>query len=384
MKYILMLSLLFSFTFMLDSCSNRKAEIKHDSKIEKAIWTCPMHPQIKKDGPGSCPICGMDLVQSQTDSAALEHKVESIDHAAFELSSYRRQLIGVKSTLVQKKHLIHSINAPGKVAFDPELYAAQSEYFVALRQFEELSKSSLSDVKRSAKQMLDSARLRLKVLGLSDEQLKKLDQRKDEGAQNLLPQKGENLLIYAEVFEMDLRNVVSGLEVKVTGESLEGKTLKGKVVSVDRVINPSTRTAKVRIEIPQAKTLLRSEAYVDVEILSPMGEEIAIPTDAILDTGKEAYVFVIKEEGTASSRFEPRKVQIKFHADEETAIGSGIAVGERVVTSSNFLIDSESRLKGVLQAASAVQDQTNMESKPVCPEGEQWHEAMKHCMKKVE
>lgn len=373
--------LVLSLSFVSSSCSHKESEVKKEQKQEKAVWTCPMHPQIKKDAPGSCPICAMTLVKVEEKSSSVDEQ-HTQDHASFELSAYRRQLIGVKSVIVQKKRLVHTINAPGKVAFDPELFAAQSEYFVALRQYEELSKSPLADVKRSAKQMLDSAKLRLKVLGLSDGQLQKLDNRKDEGAQSLLPQKGENLLVYAEVFEMDLRSVMSGLEVKVTGESLEGKTLKGKVMSVDRIINPTTRTAKVRIEIPQAKTLLRSEAYVDVEILTPMGEELAIPTDAILDTGKEAYVYVVKDDGTGGGKFEPRKVEIKFHADEESAISSGLSAGERIVTSSNFLIDSESRLKGVLQAAQ--QTEGNIAKEPSCPPGEEWHDAMKHCMKKAQ
>jgi len=365
------------------SCSQKEDDIKKVQKIEKALWTCPMHPQIKKDAPGSCPICAMSLVKVENDSSdSLSKNDENSTHASFELTPYRKQLIGIKSALVEKKHLIHTINAPGKVAFDPELYAAQSEYFVALRQYEEISKSPIADAVRSAKQMLDSAKMRLKVLGLSDGQLLLLSEKKNESGLNLLPQKGESLLIYAEVFEMDLRTIVAGLDVKITGESLEGKTLRGKVVSVDRIINPNTRTAKVRVEIPQAKTLLRSEAYVDVEILSPMGEEIAVPTDAILDTGKEAYVYVIKEDGKTSSKIEPRKVELKFHADDETAIASGLRVGERVVTSSNFLVDSESRLKGVLQnAQKAEKAETN---KPACPSGEVWHEAMKHCMKKVD
>ncbi len=379
MKTIVQIFFLLVTFVVFSSCTKHEdhSNVPNDNaKTEKTLYTCPMHPQIKKDAPGTCPICMMSLVKVENEQS-IDHKEAHSDHAAFELAPERRQLIGVKTAVVEKKHLVHTITAPGKVAFDPELYAAQSEYFVALRQYEELSSSPIADVKKSAKQVLDSAKLRLKVLGLSDEQLKRLDKRKELGAQSLLPQKGENLLIYADVFEMDLRNIVPGLKVNVSGDSLEGNTLKGKVVSVDRIINPVTRTAKVRVEIPNAQTLLRSESYVDVEILCPMGEEIAVPTNAILDTGKVAYVYVMKDGG----KFEPRKVQVKFHADDEAAIASGVETGERVVTSSNFLIDSESRLKAVLQGSS---ETSSKESKPACPPGEEWHEAMKHCMKKVE
>ncbi len=363
MKSMIQIVLILLTFAAFSSCAkheDHKNASKDTNKTEKSLYTCPMHPQIKKDAPGTCPICMMSLVKIENEED-IDHKEVHSDHAAFELAPERRQLIGVKTAIVEKKHLVHTITAPGKVAFDPELYAAQSEYFVALRQYEELSSSPIADVKKSAKQVLDSAKLRLKVLGLSDEQLKKLDKRKELGAQSLLPQKGENLLIYADVFEMDIRKVVPGLEVKVSGESLEGSTLKGKVVSVDRIINPITRTAKVRIEISNAQTLLRSESYVDVEILSPMGEEVAVPQHAILDTGKVAYVYVMKNGG----KFEPRKVQVKFYADDEAAIASGVEAGERVVTSSNFLIDSESRLKAVLQGGN--ESSPKVESKPACP-----------------
>lgn len=366
------------------------------------VWTCPMHPQIKKDGPGTCPICGMSLVKAgevevdQTDAGAANMPD---GHAPFKLSSPRQQMIGVRYGVVEKKPLFKSIEAAGRVAFDPELYTAQSEYIEALKQRERVKESPIADVKHSAERMVESAKLRLKVLGLSDQQINNLTASGSAGSSLLVPKPGETLWIYAEVYEMDLSHIKPGLEAKISGGSLGGREIIGRVVSVDRVINPAARTAKVRILVPNARSMLRPEAYVDVSIRSPLGEQVVVPFDAVLDAGKQAWVFVAKDGGT----FEPRLITIRFRADDEIAIETGVMAGEKIVTSANFLVDSESRLKGVLVSQTAeaptpsqavdaaktagTEKEAPAESPqgktPECPKGQVWHAEMKHCMTKV-
>lgn len=327
--------------------SNDSQDNEH--KHGKELWTCPMHPQIIKEAPGTCPICGMDLVkleniEEQKDQSQA-HTPQG--HASFKLSQMRSQMIGVQYGKVKKKTLYKSIEAAGKVAFDPELYTAQNEYIEAIKQLERVKNSPIADVKHSAQKMLESAKLRLKILGLSDKEIHRLQNSTPQASSNLLiTSPGQSVWIYAEVFEMDLKNIEAGHQVKITGGPLEGKELLGKVASVDRVINPTTRTAKVRILVPDAKAFLRPESFVNVSILSPLGEQLVIPLDAVLDSGKEAWVFVAKEKG----EFEPRTVLIKHYAGDEVSISSGLEEGEEIVISANFLIDSESRLKGVLQS----------------------------------
>lgn len=363
---------------------------KHTDDENKANWTCPMHPQIKKDGPGKCPICGMDLVRA--DSAQTDQKMDHADnvdgHASFKLSPGRQQMIGVKFGALEKKLLFKSIEAAGRVAFDPELYTAQNEYIEAVRQLERVKDAPIADVRQSAQRMMESAKLRLKILGLSDSQISRLRSSKEltTGSNLLVPSPGESVWVYAEVFEMDLSSVEPGLEVKITGGSLGGRELQGKVASVDRVINSATRTAKVRILVPNAKAQLRPEAYVDVTILSPLGEQLVVPFDAVLDSGKEAWIFVAQEKD-GQTEFEPRKVLIKHYAGDEIALFSGpetsIEAGEKIVTSANFLVDSESRLKGVLNSQFSTNEPNNFSKPPSCPDGQEWHEQMKHCMPKV-
>ena len=378
MKFFFMFILLF-----LLSCSENSAgpeknpdtvgtnKVMSEHKHEE-IWTCPMHPQVKKNGPGKCPICHMDLVKVDDEEGTDASSSENLPagHAAVKLSEGRQQLIGVETGVVVKKPLFKTIEAPGRVAFDPDLYTAQTEFIEAIRQRERVKNSSVSEVKHSAKRMVESARLRLKVLGLSDEHINKLARTGVAGSSLLVPKAGENLWVYAEVFEMDLSYITPGLDAKISGSALGNKQLTGEVVSVDRVINPKTRTAKVRILVPDTKTNLRPESYLDVSILSPLGNEVAVPFNAIFDTGKESWVFVVNEDNT----FKPQLVIIKERAGDMVAIESGVQPGQKIVTSANFLIDSESRLKG------AMMGQTETKKTPECPEGQFWHAEMNHCM----
>ncbi len=315
---------------------------KQSSK--KEIWTCPMHPQIRKDGPGQCPICGMNLVK--VDTLQEPEKTTGLipdSHAPFSLPIDRQQMIGVKTGVAEKKPLFKSIRAAGRLAFDPELYTAQNEYIEAMKQLERVKDSPLPEVKHSAERMVQSSKLRLKVLGLADKQIAQIGSNSTTESNLLINKPGSQVWVYADIFEMDLPSVQAGLSVEISAGFLGGNVLAGKVASIDRVINPNTRTAKARILVQQASTFLRPESYVDVTIHAPLGEQVIVPFDAILDTGKQAWVFVMGDSG----EFIPRLVTVKYHSGDEVAVGSGLMGGEKIVTSANFLIDSESRLRNV-------------------------------------
>lgn len=321
----------------------------------------------------------MDLVKMEQEETSASQSQVPQDHAAFKLSLERQQMIGVKTGVVEKKPLFKSIRASGRVAFDPELYTAQNEYIEAIRQLSRVQDSPLADVRHSAERMVQSARLRLKLLGLSDAQIRGLGSSEAANQNLLLTDKGDSVYIYAEVYEIDLPNVQSGLTAEITASFLGGRTLEGKVISVDRVLNAATRSAKVRILVPRAKALFRPETFVNVTILSPLGEQVTVPLDAVLDTGTQSWVFLVKDDGT----FEPRVVGIKLHVNDQIAIENGLKGGERIVTSANFLIDSESRLKAAAQGQQSPSGGDSKPKTPECPPGEEWHAQMNHCMKKV-
>ena len=329
------------------SCTPKSNDQASDSKIieHKQIWTCPMHPQIRKDGPGQCPICGMTLVKVAMSEDVKSAAAETIPHAhaPISLSGEKQQMIGVKTGVVEKKPLFKSIRAAGRLAFDPELYTAQNEYTEAIHQSDRVKDSPLADVKHSAERMVQSSKLRLKILGLSDKQINQIGSAGPSESNLLINKPGQQVWVYADIYEMDLPNVQAGLSVEITAGFLGGTKLAAKVASVDRVINPNTRTAKARILVQQAATLLRPESYVDVTIMAPLGEQVTVPFDAILDTGKQSWVFVAGDNG----QLIPRLITVKFQAGDEVAVATGLTGGEKIVTSANFLIDSESRLKAV-------------------------------------
>ena len=370
---ILTIALLFAgagFWWFFGKDHNTNTTSKTQIKKKSAKYICPMHPQITSNKPRTCPICGMDLViaedlKKHEDHDHEEHKKEDSEeweeisqpedhsgqsmtpegYADFTLSLRKQQMIGVKITKAQKKKLFKSIRAPGRIAFDPELYTAQSEYLEALKQWRRVRNSPISDVKENTRQMISSSKIRLKVLGLSDSQIRALAQKGFQSEGLLVSGKGQDNWIYADIFEMDLPYIKKGLSAQITANFLQGRILPGKVISVDQLISPDTRTAKARIQLLKRDNSIRPESYVNVTIFAPVGEHISVPIEAVMDTGRESFVFVKKNEGI----FEPRKVNVILETDHEAAISGNLTPGEEVVVGGNFMLDSESRLKAVIQ-----------------------------------
>lgn len=306
------------------------------------VYVCPMHPQITSSKPhDSCPICGMDLVALDQTSP----KDGGPMAGAVDISQGRKQLLGVKLGKVEKVALFKTVTAPGRAAFDPELYTAKAEYQQALQQLQRVRNSSLSSVKKNVRRMIESSRVRLKVLGLSDSEIDQITAQSDFSDTLLVYKEGGKVWIYADVFEMDLGGIKKGQSAKITANYLEGRVIPGVVTSTDQIVNPDTRTAKVRIQIKDSPVNIRAESFVNVSIYVPLGEHLAIPLDAVIDTGQKTYVFVKKGDHT----LEPREITVKFRADDQVAIASGLEEGEEIVTSGNFLVDSESQLRSSLK-----------------------------------
>lgn len=330
----------------------KESKVKKEKKVQKKteeakiIYQCPMHPEVTSTKEGErCPKCGMHLVKVETSSmseASMKTMPKGHGHVKFEY--YKEQRIGIKTVKVKKEKIFKSLESPGRVAFDPELYTAQSEYIEALKQWDRIKESPLKEVKKSTKEMINSAKIRLQVMGLSDGEIKKLARKKHLTESLLIARGGGDNLIYADFYEMDLPFIEKGLSAEIRANFLMGEVLAAQVISVDELIDPKTRTAKVRLKLKKGGPKIRPQSYVNVRIFSNAGTHIALPTDAVLDTGKETFVFVKKGEG----HFEPRLVTVMFEADGKSAIASGVEVGEEIVVNGNFMLDSESRLKAVI------------------------------------
>lgn len=347
---------------------DRTHGVEASKEVKKIKYVCPMHPHIIANEAGhKCAICGMDLVATEVpeedehDSHAHESNGVSPEggktnqpdgHTTVKISDKKQQLIGIKLGKVKRGKLFKTINAPGRIAFDPELYTAQSEYLESLRQWQRVKQSPLTDVRRSTDEMIKSAKIRLKVLGLSEDQISQLARKGSQSEGLLISGKGQESWVYADIFEVSLPQIKKGLSAQISANFLQGKTLAGKVISVDQVINPETRTAKVRIQLQKTDANIRPESYVNVKIFAPQGEHLSVPIEALMDTGRDTFVFV----KTGIGQFEPKRVTVLLETDDQIAIADGLSEGDEVVIDGNFMLDSESRLKAVLKGGSQIDE----------------------------
>jgi membrane fusion protein, copper/silver efflux system len=152
--------------------------------------------------------------------------------------------------------------------------------------------------------------------------------------------------VLLDVAERDLSQVSLGTKVTIRPRGLGGQTFTGEVSLIYPHLMAQTRTARIRVELPNPEELLRPEMYVDAEIESGTPDPVlAVPESAVLDSGARQVVLVDKGEG----RFEPRDVKLGRHGGGYVEITQGLAEGEAIVTSANFLIDAESNLKAALK-----------------------------------
>ncbi len=339
---------------------------------EKKIlyWTDPMIPGYKAEGPGKSPM-GMDLVpvfEEGSNKITSDNSVQG--YSTISIDTQKQQLMGVRTVPVVKKTLTKTLHAYGYVAHDLELYQAQLEYieawrvfyaFMSRRQIKDEFRSDwrqyyvnqpahgrwLSNDKLKAQERLIKAEYELRHMGLTDTQLEQLRRIKygQPWVQSdlLFFEKDQPFWIYAQVLEVDLGFIAAGQKVIATIPTY-GETVEGIVRSVSPVVDPTTRTSRVRIELPNYKGELSVNMYVNVDMPVELDEAFVIPREAIMDTGISKIVFVQTQDGV----FEPRSIQTGFEGDDMVVVKSGLKEGETIVSSGNFLLDSESRLEGSL------------------------------------
>lgn len=313
-------------------------------------WTDPMIPGYRAEGPGKSPM-GMDLVPVYEEDAQIAEPVSMEipeGYAPILVTPKKQQLIGVKTSPVARKPLIKTIRTVGTIAHDPELYQAQAEYIQSLEAWERAQSGSLPEIADQAGRLVESAKIRLKHLGLSDELIAEMALRKEAEHSLLYAHAGEPVWMYAKLYEYDLALVRVGQEIAAEILSLPGKIFKGKVRSIDSMVDPMTRTTRVRAQLDDSEGVLRPDMYVNVNIKVDLGEVLVVPEEAVFQTGERNIIFVVKPDGV----FEPRSVLLGTKAEGAYEIKSGALEGEVVVTSGNFLIDSESRFKGALESMS--------------------------------
>jgi multidrug efflux pump subunit AcrA (membrane-fusion protein) len=279
----------------------------------------------------------------ETEHAA--HGTGVAGHAPFTLSAERQQLIGVTRAPVAVRALRRDIRAAGRIANDPALYQTLVEYREALRTRTAIAGSSVHEAHTGADALVAAAALRLRRLGIGARELSALASL--DPTTLLLP--GKTVWVYAQVFEEDLPSVSVGATIDVEVPALADRHYEATVLAIDPSIDPTTRTARVRALLATPDAALRPDAFVIVTLHVPVGDVLALPRSAVLDTGTRRLVFVVTDDG----RFTPREVRLGELAGDHYPVLDGVVAGEQVVTSANFLIDSESRFKAAVAAFGA-------------------------------
>lgn len=349
-------------------------------------YTCSMHPSVKSATPGTCPICSMNLMPVTK---------KELQSGSISMDARRRQLIGVTTGLVQEKQLIQTIRAAGRVNYDetrltditlkfngwigkltadfigasvkkghtlfsvysPELLSAQQEYLETLRRR-----------KNKNDPLLKASRRRLALWDITPAQIRQLEKRGTpveylpikSPANGTVVEKtifagsavkaGQKLLriadlstvwIEGEIYEYEIPSVKVGMEALVVLPELANKTLPGKVTYIYPYLQGDTRTAKVRVELDNRDGILKPDMYTRLHLKVDLGIRLVVPESAVLYAGESRVVFI----DLGNGQLQPRKIKTGLRNADDIEVLEGLQSGEKVVTSGNFLIAAESKLK---------------------------------------
>lgn len=310
-------------------------------------WTDPMIPGYKSDKPGKSPM-GMELVPVYETEAGAPAGEAPEGYAPILVTPKKQQLIGVTTAPVAKRAMTKTIRTAGRIAYDPGLYQAEEEYLQAAQALEAIAPAATPELTEQATRLVESGRTRLRLMGLSDALIEEMAGWSGPDARLLGTDPSGEVWLYAPVYEFELPLVRPGQTVRAEHPATPGQAWEGVIRAVDPVLDPATRSARVRAVLRDPNRLLKPEMFVDASIQVDLGEVLAVPEEAVFHTGTRQIVFVDKGQGV----FEPRDVTLGVRADRFYEVKGGLADGELVVTSGNFLIDSESRLKAALEGAS--------------------------------
>ena len=313
--------------------------------------------QMKGGANMKCPFCGMPLKKLSKEEADKLRGIVS----RVKINGEEASLAGVETQPVKKYHLYNKIRTVGTVAYDPQLAVAQEEFISSVESLNKIQQGNIPEIKERAMKLVESARKKLKLLGMSDEQIDELREGRRVQDNLVLPE--DKMWIYADVYEYELSWVKVGEKIKVTASGLPGEEFQGVIASMNPVVDPKTRSVRIRAQVDNPHLRLKPQMYVDVEIMSdysgPQGEDtvLAIPKASLLDTGMRKIVWADKGKG----EYVGKEVSLGPQASAATQTGEaefypvlkGLTEGEMVVTKANFLIDSQSQISGTAASAYA-------------------------------
>jgi len=360
---------------------------------------------------GSGPVPSTPAVEDHSDRTESGAGAPSAPTRVF-ISPARQQAIGVRTAIIGPQSLDRTIRTVGTVAYDetrvvdihpkvtgwveqvsvdyvgksvrrgqplltiysPDLVATQREYLLALRAQRQLGDSQFAETRSGADSLLEATRDRLQLWDVTDEQIATLThsgevqktltvyspfsgvvlERNVFAGQYIGPETStvkiadlSTVWVVAQVFEYEARALAVGQRAQVEFPYGQfARTLNGRITFIYPDIDPQTRRARVRIEFKNPGLALKPETFVTVIVALPGGQQLAVPKEAVIDTGAARYVLVALADGY----FEPRLIDVGAPVDAFYPVLQGVSIGERVVTSAQFLIDSETNLQSAMRA----------------------------------
>jgi len=360
--------------------------------LSAATYTCPMHPQIISEQEGSCPICGMDLVLHEREDLPSIHSARQEARSVVTISAQTVQNMGVKAELVEYADFGRDIHGFGVLSanertrydvssrvkgwievlhvdavgdkvkkgdllytlYSPELIEAQNDFLAALR-----SQKSVR---------IKASKNRLRTLGIQNQSIKTIQKSKEiiefvpfyalsnGTVSSLIIAKGRyvtpqmqlmqiedysTLWVIASVEEQDAIYLETSTPARITQVKLGNIEYNASVDYIYPEIDTKTRTVKVRLKLDNSKKLLRIGGYVDVIFETDYERRLAVSTDALLYRSDGIYVVIALGDGA----FVPRKVKIGLHVRGMTEVYKGLNEGDAIVTSAQFMLDSESAMR---------------------------------------
>ena len=381
------------------------------------LWTCPMHPDILEEEPGTCPICGMDLVPVEPES---EHQEEGSPEygAVVTIDPEVVQNMNVVTRPVERRDIAHEIRTVGYLDYDqermvsvttkfsgfiektyvnyigqpvrkgdalfeiysPELVQTEQELLSAMRYATSLAEAP-AGARSRAEALLEAARQRLAFWDITPEQIRRLEEtgevfrtlqivapasglvmKRMPGLEGMAARPGmellhiadlSNLWLTVEIFDNQLPWLDVGSPAAVTLSYFPGETYRGRVRYIEPEVSEKTRTIQLTLDVPNRDRRLRVGMFATV-VFEPVAavDAITVPAESVIRTGERDIVVVALGDG----RFAPHEVVLGSRGDGFIQVLEGLAEGDEIVTSAQFLIDSESNLREAINKLLAAHD----------------------------
>ncbi len=357
--------------------------IQDSDSASGSDWTCPMHPQVSRDGPGQCPICGMDLVERE----------QSDDETTVRVPGRIQQSMNLRTSEVQRGRLWRRIDTVGRVQVDETglvhlhprvegwvgkldvnavgepVEAGQRLFTLYSRELVNAQEEFLQALRSGGAEMARAARQRLAALDVQPQVIERIERDRQvieylpwhaaqdgyvrtlnirpgmfvaPGSDMLVIADPDRVWVMADVFAGQMAWIEAGQAVEITREARPGRTLDAEIDFVYPELDETTRTARARIAIEDAEAGLRPGEWATVTIYAgPKDDLLFVPTEALIRTGTATRV-VLRDD---DERFSVRDVRAGMESGEYTEIVAGVSEGEEVVTSGQFLVDSEANLR---------------------------------------